>query len=178
MYKICNFLLVLGACTGNRKQSTPKQLSSLGHSIISFHLFHHILGTGLGVKVPTWILLSSTVCVIVNFSGRKWPVPYLKYRISKNLKRRKRNKKNMKVNSIKPYAQLLGGQCPYISCYRIPSMLFKFCAAINVHLFIYYFYLFPPSESLVSDIPAGGGDGNVANLFFTVYWLFPPLFFI
>jgi hypothetical protein len=27
--------------------------------------------------------------------------------------------------------------------------------------------LFPPRESLVSDIPAG--DGNIANLFFTVY---------
>jgi hypothetical protein len=27
-------------------------------------------------------------------------------------------------------------------CYRILSMLSKFCAAINVHLFIYYFYYF------------------------------------
>ena len=41
MYNICNLLLVLGACTGNRKQSTPKPLSS--KSLKTFHATSHII---------------------------------------------------------------------------------------------------------------------------------------
>jgi hypothetical protein len=34
---------------------------------------------------------------------------------------------------------------------------------------LYMKSLFPPRESLVSDIPAG--DGNIEKLFYTVHWL-------
>ncbi len=52
MYNICNLLLVLGACTGNRKQSTPEPLSSksLKHFI---PLSHIIPGSGYRGENPT-----------------------------------------------------------------------------------------------------------------------------
>ncbi len=141
MYKICHLLLVLGACTGNRKQSTPQPLSS---KPLTFHTAYTIScqAPGIGAKNPhpgstSFLLFLSYVC------HRTFPQERQPQNLCRQVAMNLRNQMQIwQIMSEKIYIlRSLGVYIENILSHAsIYSMYRNYLAAINVHLFIYLFF--------------------------------------
>jgi hypothetical protein len=148
MYNICNLLLVLGACTGNRKQSTPEPLSSksLKHFI---PLSHIIPGSGYRGENPTRGL-SVFFCFLCPMNCPSFTATLFQPRILYHLvalKLKPWNLKTIRLHHVRVFIRTLNSNIfnsggPYWKTYfllnHLTVCIVNYLAAINVHLFIIY----------------------------------------
>ena len=155
MYKICNLLLVLGACTGNRKQSTPQPLSS---KPLTFHTAYPIschAGSGYrGEKSPPRVFCSfypthALELFPKNSSPRISAVKWLRICETRSKYDKSCPRKLTSFRNLGVYIENILSHLFY-------SMYRNYLAAINVHLFI-IIYLFIP------DPGSRGQKGPVSN---------------
>lgn len=135
MYKICNLLLVLGACTGNRKQSTPQPLSS---KPLTFHTAYPIschAGSGYrGEKSPPRVFCSfypthALELFPKNSSPRISAVKWLRICETRSKYDKSCPRKLTSFRNLGVYIENILSHLFY-------SMYRNYLAAINVHLFI------------------------------------------
>ncbi len=152
MYNICNLLLTLGACTGNRKQSTPEPLSSksLKHFI---PLSHIIPGSGYRGENPTRCL-SVFFCFLCPMNCPSFTATLFQPRILYHLvalKLKPWNLKTIRLHHVRVFIRTLiltsstqgvHTEKHIILLNHLTVCIVNYLAAINVHLFIYYYLLY------------------------------------